>query len=156
MVRAEKRIPRPLLFSGEIIALGLCWCPSTILYNYLTYFLMTAGILLLYRGICRKQAACFVAAGICLGANVAVRMPNVVQAAFILAVWYGIVITDTARCDAAAAAGTEAPVTKGEACHGGGFWKLQAGACLVMRRALAYRLWPFVSDTVRRRIPIWC
>lgn len=109
----KKGIPRPLLFSGEIIALGLCWCPSTILYNYLTYFLMTAGILLLYRGICRKQAACFVAAGICLGANVAVRMPNVVQAAFILAVWYGIVITDTARCDAAAAAGTEAPVTKG-------------------------------------------
>lgn len=89
----RKRMPAPLLFLGEWIALGLCWCPSTILYNYLTYFLMTAGMLFLYRGICGRKPASFVAAGICLGANVAVRMPNVVQAVFILAVWYGIVIS---------------------------------------------------------------
>ena len=42
----RKRIPTPLLFLGEFIALGLCWCPSTSLYNYLTYLLMTAGMLL--------------------------------------------------------------------------------------------------------------
>ena len=47
----RKRIPAPLLFVGEMLALGLCWCPSTVLYNYLTYFLMTAGMLLLYRGL---------------------------------------------------------------------------------------------------------
>lgn len=88
----RKRMPAPLLFLGEFIALGLCWCPSTILYNYLTYLLMTAGILFLYHGICGRKPLYFVAAGICLGANVAVRMPNVAQAAFILAVWYGIVI----------------------------------------------------------------
>ncbi len=114
----RKRIPAPLLFVGEMLALGLCWCPSTILYNYLTYLLMTAGILFLYRGILETGKAekkssgqdlvpsadrgingyrggetkYFVAAGICLGVNVAVRMPNVVQAAFILAVWYGIII----------------------------------------------------------------
>ncbi len=35
-------------FIGEVIAIGLCWCPTTILYNYLTYFLMTAGVLLVY------------------------------------------------------------------------------------------------------------
>lgn len=89
-----KKIPAPLLFFGEVLALGLCWCPSTILYNYLTYFLMTAGMLLLYRGLTGAGQArlCFAAAGVCLGANVAVRMPNVVQAAFILAVWYGIVL----------------------------------------------------------------
>lgn len=133
------KIPAPLLFLGEMTALGLCWCPSTILYNYLTYFLMTAAILFLFWGmtapsdgwgkppikdkmaagnlaadlrgavdaLCagagsqedrggkaclRKQRMCFAAAGVCLGANVAVRMPNVVQAAFILAVWYGMVI----------------------------------------------------------------
>lgn len=120
----RKRIAAPLLFFGEFLALGLCWCPSTILYNYLTYFLMTAAILLLYRGLTERNGAgpasadspceegdervlrkdkktacdkrgrlCFVAAGVCLGANVAVRMPNVVQAAFILAVWYGIVLS---------------------------------------------------------------
>lgn len=93
----RKRIAAPLLFAGEMLALGLCWCPSTILYNYLTYFLMTAGVLLLYRGLTAVPEEAsgrlyFVAAGLCLGANVAVRMPNVVQAAFILAVWYGIII----------------------------------------------------------------
>lgn len=93
----RKRMPAPLLFLGEFIALGLCWCPSTILYNYLTYLLMTAGLLFLYRGICERRPAFFVAAGICLGANVAVRMPNVVQAVFILAVWYGIVVTERPR-----------------------------------------------------------
>lgn len=115
----KKRIAAPLLFIGEFLALGLCWCPSTILYNYLTYLLMTAAVLLLFRGLTAgmlfegvlskgqgtsagrgtggsvlgtKQRLCFVAAGVCLGANIAVRMPNVVQAAFIAAVWYGIVL----------------------------------------------------------------
>ena len=54
---------------------------------------MGAGILLLYRGICTEQEKLkfryLLLAGICLGANVTVRMPNVVQAAFILALWYG-------------------------------------------------------------------
>lgn len=115
----RKKIAAPFLFLGEFLALGLCWCPSTILYNYLTYFLMTAAVLLLYHGltgegaakalprdvavtyvgggksVCAgKQRLCFIAAGVCLGMNVAVRMPNVVQAAFILAVWYGIVMID--------------------------------------------------------------
>lgn len=96
----KNRIPAPLVWIGEMIALGMCWCPSTMLYNYLTYLLMTAGVLLLYEGILQaggegvsgsgsKYWKYFVAAGICLGLNVAVRMPNVVQTAFILAVWYG-------------------------------------------------------------------
>lgn len=129
----KKRIAAPLLFLGEFLALGLCWCPSTILYNYLTYFLMTAAILLLYRGLTggraaetasadrlrlsaderkvrgdekeayeKKRRLCFAAAGICLGANVAVRMPNVVQAAFILAVWYGTILMCRQRDENAA------------------------------------------------------
>ena len=111
-----KRIFAPLLFVGEFMALGLCWCPSTVLYNYLTYFLMTAAILFIFCGLTggrtesffdghracaaeksvsrKRQRLCFAAAGVCLGANVAVRMPNVVQAAFILAVWYGVVRMD--------------------------------------------------------------
>ena len=39
------------VFMGEVIAIGLCWCPTTILYNYLTYFLMTAGVLLVYSAV---------------------------------------------------------------------------------------------------------
>ena len=77
----RKRIAAPLLFLGEFLALGLCWCPSTILYNYVTYFLMTAAVLLLYRALTgggamaeKRQRFCFAVAGICLGANVAVRI----------------------------------------------------------------------------------
>ncbi|MBD5509438.1 MAG: hypothetical protein HDR05_15710 [Lachnospiraceae bacterium] len=106
----RKRIPAPLLFVGEMLALGLCWCPSTVLYNYLTYFLMTAGMLLLYRGLTAvpgeaSERLYFVAAGLCLGANVAVRMPNVVQAAFILAVWYGTVLMNRRQQGAVASRG---------------------------------------------------
>ncbi len=90
----RKKMPAPFVVLGEFMALGLCWCPSVILYNYLTYLLLTAGILLLYTGILEQREGVrrwyFMAAGICLGANVAVRMPNVVQAALILAVWYGV------------------------------------------------------------------
>lgn len=91
----RRKVPVPLVFLGEFMALGLCWCPSTILYNYLTYLLMTAGTLLLYCGVLesgRKSTCLYVAAGICLGANVAVRMPNVVQMVFIVVVWYGAVL----------------------------------------------------------------
>lgn len=87
--RLAVRIPAVLVFIGELTALGLCWCPSTILYNYLTYLLMAVGVMLLYKGILEENRKYYAAAGIFLGMNVAVRMPNVVQAAFIVAVWYG-------------------------------------------------------------------
>ena len=48
-------MPAWLVFFGEMLAIGLCWCPSVILYNYLTYLLMGAGVLLLYRGICTDE-----------------------------------------------------------------------------------------------------
>lgn len=103
----SKSVPALPVFVGEVIALGLCWCPSTILYNYLTYLLMAAGMMLLYKGIICENCRYYVAAGVCLGMNVAVRMPNVVQMAFIVAVWYGAflfggkwrrAVTDTLWC----------------------------------------------------------
>lgn len=112
------RIPAPLVFLGEFLALGLCWCPSTILYNYLTYLLMTLGILFLYQGILEEKWKYYVAAGVLLGVNVAVRMPNVVQAALIAAVWYGALVCgrtlkqavlDTLWCILGYAAGFMAP-----------------------------------------------
>ena len=116
----RSKMPAPLVFIGEWIALGICWCPSTMLYNYLTYLLMTVGILLLYSGIVKDDKKYYVAAGISLGANVAVRMPNVVQAAFIVAVWYAAVIygrmwkqaiRDTLWCVLGYAAGFGIPLT---------------------------------------------
>ena len=133
----KKRMPAVLVFAGEMAALGLCWCPSVILYNYLTYLLMSAGMLLLYEGILQGNAAyaasCdaqpqqgtgaggyryYVLAGVCLGANAAVRMPNVVQAALIVAVWYSAfacggrwrrVVRDTLWCVSGYAAGFGIP-----------------------------------------------
>lgn len=163
----KKRIAAPLLFLGEFLALGLCWCPSTILYNYLTYFLMTAAVLLLYRGLTGGRAAetasadrmrveagaraaggdtmsdksrrlCFMTAGVCLGANVAVRMPNVVQSAFILAVWYGTVLLDRQRDRKTAAGGAvDKTASAGDMLvHVGG---IKAGQAGVGKRPLPWR-----------------
>lgn len=107
----RKKIPAWIVFIGEMLAVSLCWCPTVVLYHYLSYYLMGAGALLLYYGIClqedKKNFWYFLTAGICLGANVTARMPNVVQAVFILALWYGAwlkketfgrTVKDTAVC----------------------------------------------------------
>lgn len=85
-------IPGWMLFVGEWIAESVCWCPSIILYNYLTYFFMTLGILLLLAAIMtaeggRQKRRLFLA-GLFLGINVAVRLPNVLEAGFILVLWF--------------------------------------------------------------------
>ena len=84
------KMPAWMAFAGEIIAVSFCWCPSTILYNYLTYFLFLACCILLFRGLIWKRKGLLFLAGICLGLNVAVRVPNILEAVLILAVfWYG-------------------------------------------------------------------
>ena len=45
------KMPAWLAFAGEIAAIGLCWCPTVILYNYLTYLLFLLGGILLFRGL---------------------------------------------------------------------------------------------------------
>ena len=60
-------MPSWIVFAGEVIALSLCWCPTTILYNYLTYFFFAAGSLCLCRGLLENKKAYFVLAGLCLG-----------------------------------------------------------------------------------------
>lgn len=88
-------IPRTLAFWGEMLAISFCWCPTALLYNYLTYLLMGAGVILLYQalsGDCAGTCRYFVGAGICLGLNVLVRFPNLAETALILAVWAMAVI----------------------------------------------------------------
>lgn len=84
----SKKLPKVFVFIGEILAISLCWCPTVILYNYMTYFFFTMGILLLYVGLIRQKKGYLFFAGITLGINVMVRFPNVVEAALILCVWY--------------------------------------------------------------------
>lgn len=85
----KTKMPSWLAFLGEMAAIGLCWCPSVILYNYLTYVLFLIGAVLLFRGLAGCRPVCLVLAGVCLGLNVNVRFPgNVLEAALILALWY--------------------------------------------------------------------
>ena len=81
-------MPAWMAFAGELTALALCWCPTTILYNYLTYFLFSAGSLFLGRALFTGKSVCYVLAGVCLGLNVTVRFSNLTEAALILAVWF--------------------------------------------------------------------
>lgn len=84
----------PIVFVGEIAAGSLCWCPTILLYNYLTYLLMTLGILFLWKAVTenedRRACRLFLSAGLCLGLNTMVRMANAAEAILIIAVWFGV------------------------------------------------------------------
>lgn len=83
------RMPKETVFLGEMAALGFCWCPTALLYNYMTYFLFTMGALWIFCAFDKQRKRYFVLAGICLGLNFMVRLPNVVEIALILCVWFG-------------------------------------------------------------------
>ncbi len=84
-------LPKPVIFAGEFVALSLCWCPSALLYNYLTYLLLAFCVINLYLGLTGSKRRNLFIAGVCLGLNVFVRFSNLPEAAFILGVWaYGV------------------------------------------------------------------
>ncbi len=78
-----------LTFVAEFVVVNLCWCPTALLYNYLSFTFLGAGMVLLYFALmkCKGEKLCFVLAGICLGINVFVRLPNLTNMALIVAVW---------------------------------------------------------------------
>lgn len=82
------KMKRWTAFLGELLALSLCWCPTTILYNYMTYFFFNTAVVILYLGLVREKRCLLFLAGIFLGANMLVRFPNIAEAALILSVWY--------------------------------------------------------------------
>lgn len=85
------KIPSVITFVGEFAAISLCWCPTALLYNYLTYVLFLGCVILLYVGLTEGKKWCLFAAGICLGTNVFVRFSNLPEVAMIVAVWaYGV------------------------------------------------------------------
>ena len=85
------KMPAWLAFLGEITAICLCWIPYTSLYNYLTFALFLAGCVCLYRGLVWQKRPLMALAGVCLGANVLTRLPNVLECLLIVTVlYYGI------------------------------------------------------------------
>lgn len=111
----KKRIPWYIVAVGETIAICLCWCPTTILYNYLTYLFMTVGLVFLYKGLTEEKKSFLILAGLSLGVNLFVRFPNIVEVGFIVSAWvYGIlkkkkftkVLVETLMCMLGYAIGT--------------------------------------------------
>ena len=84
----RKWMPDWIVFAGEFIALGFLWIPTGILYNYLTYFLFALGALFLYKGLVEEKQKYLLVAGVVLGANVWVRIPNLTEMALIGMLWY--------------------------------------------------------------------
>lgn len=76
-----------IVFVGEMAAVSLCWCPTALLYNYLTYIILLVCCILLYLGLVKENRICLVAAGCCLGTNVFVRFSNLPEMGLIVAVW---------------------------------------------------------------------
>lgn len=91
----QRWMPGWMIFIGEFISLSLCWCPRVILYNYLTYLFFTLGLLCLLFGMFEweRQTLFLVLAGICLGLNVMVRFPNIIETGLILVLWFYQMIT---------------------------------------------------------------
>lgn len=84
------KLPRAVTFIGEYVAISLCWCPTALLYNYLTYILLTVAVILIYYGLSNKKNNLLFVAGILLGLNVFVRFSNLPEAVLIVGVWaYG-------------------------------------------------------------------
>lgn len=90
------KIERELAFFGTMISLGLCWCPTTILYNYLTYLFFFAGCVFLYKGLTEDKKKDLVFAGFFLGCNFFVRLPNLCEVSLIFALWvYSLIKKDS-------------------------------------------------------------
>lgn len=89
------KLPKFLVFAGEFIAISLCWCPTALLYNYLTYYFLMTTVICLYYGLLKKRNYCLFIGGIILGLNIFVRFSNLPEAVLIFAVWvYGILETE--------------------------------------------------------------
>lgn len=86
------KVDRELVFLAEIISIALCWCPTTILYNYLTYLLFFLGTAFLIAGLKSDRKRYYLIAGFMLGSNVFVRLPNVAEAGLIVVVWFDAII----------------------------------------------------------------
>lgn len=84
-----------MVFIGEFLAESLCWCPTVILYNYLSYLLLTLAVLFLFLAVSGvpEKKRWYLLAGLCLGLNVTVKVSNAEYCVLILALWFWCAVT---------------------------------------------------------------
>lgn len=74
-------------FLGLFIADSFAWCPTVILYNWLSIILLSVGTALLVKGVNEEEekraGKLLLISGVLFGLNVVVRMPNVIHALLI-------------------------------------------------------------------------
>ena len=88
----SKFFPHRFVFLGMVLALCVRWCPGVVLYNYLSYLLYYAAVILLVTACSRENQGLFFAAGVLLGINVFTRISNVTEVILILPVIFWSVI----------------------------------------------------------------
>ena len=76
------KVPRLLIIIGQFVALNVCWAPSAILYDYLTFLFMDIGLILMLIGLRERSIGAVVLCGVLLGANMFVRFSNLTELAF--------------------------------------------------------------------------
>lgn len=86
------KVPSVIAFIGLFLSINLCWCPTALLYNYLTYLFLLLCTIFLYKGLSEHKSKYLFIAGLFLGANVLVRFSNAAEAALIVGVWAYAVI----------------------------------------------------------------
>ena len=76
------KIPPVLVIIGQFVALNVCWAPSAILYDYLTFLFMDIGLILMLIGLKEHRNREVVICGVLLGANMFVRFSNLTELVF--------------------------------------------------------------------------
>lgn len=82
------KLPAISVLIGEAWAVSICYIPTVILYNHLTFLFFVLAVIFLYIGLTENKQGYLFLSGIFLALNVFVRISNLPQALLILAVWY--------------------------------------------------------------------
>lgn len=84
-------LPFWTVFAGEFAAVSLCWCPTAVLYNYLTYLFLLLCILFCMWDL-RRRKRLSDCSGTGPGRKCICPFSNLPQAVLIVGVWaYGII-----------------------------------------------------------------
>lgn len=73
------KIPMGLVMAGEFVALNLCWAPSAILYDYLTFVCLDLGLILMLIGLTKEHIREVFLSGVLIGLGMFVRFSNLAQ-----------------------------------------------------------------------------
>lgn len=160
-------MPAWIAFLGEVAAIGFCWIPAGILYNYLTYFFFTLGAILLYQGLVEEKDSLLAAAGVVLGLNVFVRIPNLTQMALIVGLWYylakkhkkaEVLVKKTGVCLAGYLAGAALPLAAVWANYGfSGIEDMLQGLSGIQNTDETYSIWSMIFSVINayQRTFLW-